>query len=297
MPLVPHVDAAAVAHWVVGLGACPAMTGLHVPALPATAHDMHVPVQAVAQQTPCWHRLDEHSEPGRAGGSVRLQRAAAVAADGGRRRNRRLVVQVALQVFAVVSQVRLPGQLTGVTGLHIPAPSQVAGGVYMVPVHEPAVQTVPLGQSRQWPAPSHSPSVRQPPAPVAVHWVAGVGALPDGTGEQVPAEPASAHDRQVPVQAVSQQTPCAQNPDTHDAAVVQAAPGGSLPQLPLAQTLGATQSALVVQVALQAAPCRRRTACTWPSSPSRQVPAPSQVRACVNVDPVQEAAPQLVPAG
>ena len=129
-----------------------------------------------------------------------------------------------------------------------------------------------------------------------MHWVAGVGALPDGTGEQVPAEPASAHDRQVPVQAVSQQTPCAQNPDTHDDAVVQAAPGGSLPQLPFAQTLGATQSAFVVQVALQAA-VPQANGVHVAVVAARQVPAPSQVRACVNVAPVHEAAPQFVPAG
>lgn len=163
-------------------------------------------------------------------------------------------------------------------------------------MHDPAVQTVPLGQSRQCPAPSQSPSVRQPPAPVSVHWVAGVGALPAGTGEQVPAEPASAHDRQVPVHAVSQQTPWAQNPDTHEAAVVQAAPGGSLPQLPFAQTLGAVQSALVVQVTLQAA-VPQANGVQVAVVAGRHVPAPSHVRACVSVDPVHEAAPQFVPAG
>lgn len=207
-----------------------------------------------------------------------------------------LLAQVALHALAVVSQVRLPGQLDAVTSLQVPVPLQVAGGVYVVPVQEPAAQTVPLGQSRQWPAPSHRPSVRQPAAPVSVHWVVGDGALPAGTGEQVPAEPASAHERQVPVQAVSQQTPCAQNPDTHDAAVVQAAPGGSLPQLPFAQTLGETQSAFVVQVALQAAVPHAKGVQVAVVA-GRQVPAPSQVRACVSVEPVHDAAPQFVPAG
>ena len=95
---------------------------------------------------------------------------------------------------------------------------------------------------------------------------------------------------------MSQQTPCAQNPDTHDAAVVQAAPGGSLPQLPLAQTLGATQSALVVHVALHAA-VPQANGVHVAVVAVRQVPAPSQVRACVKVAPVHEAAPQFVPAG
>jgi len=112
----------------------------------------------------------------------------------------------------------------------------------------------------------------------------------------VPSAPESAHEVQAPEQAVSQQTPCAQNPDTHEAAVVHAAPGGSLPQLPFAQTLGATQSALVVQVTLQAAVPQAKGVHAAVVA-ARQVPAPSQVRACVNVDPVHEAAPQLVPAG
>ena len=113
---------------------------------------------------------------------------------------------------------------------------------------------------------------------VVAHCVAGVGALPAATGEQVPADPASAQDMQVPVHAVSQQTPWAQNVDTQDAPVVQGAPGGNLPQLPPVQTLGATQSALVVHVTLQAA-APHMNGSHLATVAVRQVPAPSQLRA------------------
>ncbi len=129
-----------------------------------------------------------------------------------------------------------------------------------------------------------------------MHWLVGVGAWPAPTGEQVPVVPVSAHDMHVPVQAVSQQTPCAQKPDWQEAAAVQAAPGGSLPQLPLVQTLGETQSALVVQVALHAAVAQVNGS-HMAVVAGRQVPAPSQVRAWVSVEPVQDGEPQDVPAG
>lgn len=127
-PLVPQVEAAEVAHWVAGLGAWPAGIALHVPALPATAQDMQVPVQAVAQQTPCWQRFDEHSDPAEHvvpfGFSEQLPLLHTVGDT-----QSALVAQVVLQVFAVVSHVRLPGQFEAVTGLQVPAPSQVPGGV------------------------------------------------------------------------------------------------------------------------------------------------------------------------
>lgn len=69
----------------------------------------------------------------------------------------------------------------------------------------------------------------------------------------VPRLPVSAHDRQVPVQASSQQRPWAQKFEPHSVAAVQTAPCGFLPQLPALQTFGAMQSASAVQVVRQAA--------------------------------------------
>ena len=69
---------------------------------------------------------------------------------------------------------------------------------------------------------------------------------------QAPSAPASAHDLQVPVQAVPQQIPCSQKPELHWAGAVQVAPGGSSPQLVPLQVLGDAQSAVVPQVVRQA---------------------------------------------
>jgi hypothetical protein len=60
-PSLPQVAGVAAGHWVVRLGAWPAATGLQVPSLPVSAHDMQVPVQLDAQQTPCWQRPDAQS--------------------------------------------------------------------------------------------------------------------------------------------------------------------------------------------------------------------------------------------
>ena len=79
-----------------------------------------------------------------------------------------------------------------------------------------------------------------------------VGSAPSaGTGAQVPAVAASAQDRQVPVQAVRQQTPCAQMPVAHSVPSLQAPPGDLRPHEPLLHTEGDTQSASDAHVALQ----------------------------------------------
>lgn len=61
IPSVPQVEAAVIAHWVVGLGEAPAGTGEQVPALPVSAHDWQVPVQAELQQTPCAQKPEPQS--------------------------------------------------------------------------------------------------------------------------------------------------------------------------------------------------------------------------------------------
>ena len=160
-----------------------------------------------------------------------------------------------------------------------------------------AAHWVPVGKLRQAPAPLQVPSRPQVEALAATHWLAALGAWPAGTGVQVPTLLVSAHDMQVPAQALLQQTPCAQKFEAQAEPVVQGAPGGSLPQLLLVQEFGETQSALVEQVVLQAVVPH------WNGShiavvAARQDPAPSQVCACVSVDPVHDApAPQSVPAG
>ena len=96
-------------------------------------------------------------------------------------------------------------------------------------------------------------------AAVIAHCVAGVGAWPVATGEQVPIEPVRAHDMQVPAQALLQQTPCAQKPELHIAAAVHGEPMANFPQVPvvcpegMVQEAGEVQSPATVQLVLQAA--------------------------------------------
>jgi hypothetical protein len=65
---------------------------------------------------------------------------------------------------------------------------------------------------------------------------------------------ASAHDRQVPVQLVPQQTPCSQNPELHSPAAPHVAPIGFLPQLLVMHVFGALQSVLPPHVVRQVPP-------------------------------------------
>jgi hypothetical protein len=71
---------------------------------------------------------------------------------------------------------------------------------------------------------------------------------------QVPIEPAMAHDEQLAVQVVAQQTPCAQWPELHIASAVHVAPVERRPQLfvVVLQVFGDAQSVVAAQVVLQA---------------------------------------------
>jgi hypothetical protein len=52
VPSFPQAAMPPSVHCVAGVGVCPAGTFVHVPTLPVTVHDLHVPVQAALQQTP-----------------------------------------------------------------------------------------------------------------------------------------------------------------------------------------------------------------------------------------------------
>jgi hypothetical protein len=125
------------------------------------------------------------------------------------------------------------------------------------------------------------------------------GSLPPaGTGEQVPARPATAQDWQLPVQAALQQIPREQKPVVHSAGAEQAAPFGFSPHEPSEQTAGAAQSASAVHEDRHAAGPHRKGKQDVGAG-VRQVPAPSQVEVIVKVVvPVgQLAALQAVPGG
>ena len=146
---------------------------------------------------------------------------------------------------------------------------------------------------RQAPAPLQVPSLPQVAAPASVHWFS--GSAPLGTLVQAPGVPASAQDRQVPVQAVPQQMPCSQKPELHSPAPPQAAPIGFRPQLLVLQTLGDAQSVAVEHVVLHA-PVPQAYGAQLDVVAAWQVPVPLQLRAFVNVVPVHVAAAHCVPA-
>ena len=78
------------------------------------------------------------------------------------------------------------------------------------------------------------------------------------------------------MQAVAQQTPCAQNPELHSVATAQLAPIGPLPQLPFLHVLPAAQSASTVQVVLHCPPVAQENGAQVWLGVVTQVPRPSQ---------------------
>ena len=72
-------------------------------------------------------------------------------------------------------------------------------------------------------------------------------ALPVGTFEQVPSAPVSEHERQAPVHASSQHTPCAQFVDEHSLPAEQDAPRPLRPHELPTQVLGWRQFVSAVQ--------------------------------------------------
>jgi hypothetical protein len=103
------------------------------------------------------------------------------------------------------------------------------------------------------PWPSQAPVVPQLVAPASLHVPVG-SAPPAATGVHVPGAVATAHDMQVPAQAVRQHTPCAQMPVAHSVPSLHTPPGGLRPHEPLLHTDGETQSASAAHVALQTDP-------------------------------------------
>jgi hypothetical protein len=81
--------------------------------------------------------------------------------------------------------------------------------------------------------------------------MADVGAVPAAMFEQVPRLAASAQDWQVPVHALAQHTPCAQNPELHSVLAAQLFPSGFFVQSMLMQKYEVAQSVSAPQVALQ----------------------------------------------
>jgi hypothetical protein len=186
-----------------------------------------------------------------------------------------------------------------VGGLHVPWPSHVRAGVKLdEPLgHDAAVQAVPAAYRRQAPLPLHAPSVPQLAAPWSTQRPPG-SVPPSAMFAQCPSEPESTHERHVPAQASSQQTPCAQKPETHSTPSAHVLPKPLSPHEPFVHTAGAAQSASPVHAALQAPPPH------WKGKHElaagvMQAPLPSHVEPGVNVVvPGRQLDPaQAVPGG
>ena len=94
--------------------------------------------------------------------------------------------------------------------------------VALLPVQVPALQAPPDLHSEDDVQPgSHAPAPSQKAPPHSVS-----RSVPAGTGAQAPALPDWLQDMQVPLQAVSQQTPSAQCRLSHAASDMQGAPAG-----------------------------------------------------------------------
>jgi hypothetical protein len=161
MPFVPQVDAVVAAQVFDGSGA-PAGTSAQVPMAPASAHDLHAPAQAVAQQTPCAQKPEPHSTAAEHEDPLVFlpQELCASHTFGG--------TQAALLVHA--EKQRVPLQAKGAQAsdggaTHCPVLLHADDGVKTLDSQRSAAQGVPALYLRQLPAPSQTPSVPQVAAP------------------------------------------------------------------------------------------------------------------------------------
>jgi hypothetical protein len=90
---------------------------------------------------------------------------------------------------------------------------------------------------------------------------------------------------QVPLQTMSQQTPCWQVPEAHSLATWQDAPMTFFPQIVPLQTLPAAQSVLLRQLTRQVPVAPHAYSLQVSAPPETQVPAPSHFQAAVPTDP------------
>jgi hypothetical protein len=254
-PVVPQLAAPAFVQLFVG-SAPPDGTGVQVPAVAERAHDRHVPVQAVLQQTRCAQMPLAHSVPSAhvAPGDFRPHEPFVHIAGGPQSAS---AVQLALQAAAP----QLKGKHEVAAGVtQMPAPSHVEPGVKVVVLAGQVGSPQGVPCANFWHAPAaHMPFVPHVEAIRTTQVFDGSGA-PVATSPHVPIAPGSAHDLQAPAQAVEQHMPCAQKPEPHSAAVEQKAPMGLGPQELAEQTLGERHWLSLVHRSKQRAPLQAKGA-------------------------------------
>jgi hypothetical protein len=191
---------------------------MHWPSLPLTAHDLHVPVQAVAQQTSCAQNVDAHSlpvvqvAPGGFGPQLPFTHAAPATQSA--------PVEQEERHFPSPPHRYCPHESLAVAP-QVPSPSHSAAWVTVPAAQLCGLQIVPAAYTAHAPVPSQNPSRMQPAAPSSRQSLR--GSAPTGTFMQVPTPPGCAHDWQRPEQSDRQQTPSKQNPLLQSPAVVHGA--------------------------------------------------------------------------
>ena len=250
-----------------------------------------MPEQSTSQQTPCWQTFDPHSLAcvhGPPSGFLPQLPTVGIEALGVQTLP---VVQSALPLAGSQTprQAPLVPHWKGLQGCvvpftQLPIPSQVAASVCTAVEQLATLQIVPVDCRWHLPVPSQLPSLPQVVGSAAgMHWPAGAG--PNGSGKQRPGEVAWLQAMQVPVQTLSQHTPCWQVPLAHSLLTVHETPRTFLPQMPPLQTLPGEQSALVLQLTRQAPLVPHMYSLHMIGAAAAQVPAPSQRAAAVPVEP------------
>jgi len=242
-PVVPQLGAPWLAQMPAG-SEPPLGTGEQAPRPPTRAHDRQVPVQAVAQQTPCAQIPLWQSVPSWQTAPLGLRPHEPAALQYWPGAQSPSFVQVDSQALRPQMKGK---QALGAGVLQVPAPSHVPPAVKVPPGSGQLALVQAVPDWYFWQAPAwHLPSVPHDAAPWSTHTAAGSG-WPVGTGAQRPIEPASAQEKQAPVQLVAQQTPSAHCPDWHSLPVEQNAPFGLGPHEPCTQTLPLEQLASLPQ--------------------------------------------------
>jgi hypothetical protein len=262
--------------------AAPVGTFVHAPIEPASAHERHALVHAVAQQTPCAQFPDAHSPPSE-------QKAPL----GFLPHELSTHTLPAEQLASVAHAPKhcAPLHANGMHGIasgamQAPVALHVDSGVNTLFSQRAPAQMVPGRCRLQAPAPSHVPSVPHVSAGCAGQLSRG-SCVPAATGVHTPSADGSAQLRQPPLHASAQQTPSTQNPDTHSSSAAHTWPLALRPQLPLSHAWPATQSALLVHRLTHALSAQRYGAqsCT---PGMRQLPRPLQVPAVLSRSPAHD---------
>jgi hypothetical protein len=217
VPSRPQVSAPLSAHW--PSGSCPAGIVEHVPAVPARAHELQIPLHSVLQHAPSSQNPELHSS-----GAVHAPPSG-------------FLPQLALMhVFGAVHSASFEqtvwqtafaphtkGAQLCVAGVgHAPLASQRDASVMVEPVHDASAQIAPCAYLRHAPAPSHTPSRPHVATVSSGHWSR--GSVPTSAGMHVPRLPTAAQVMHVPAQSEVQHTPSTQNPLSQSVAIVHWAP-------------------------------------------------------------------------